>query len=98
MYLVLIGWLYVAIMMAVAEATNSSGSLLGAIVTLFLYGLMPSALVFYLMKRSASRKAQRLAQTEAQQALSASNLTPDASGHPAGTAQADSVTAVREEP
>ena len=29
MYLIVIGWLYVALMMAVAEASNSTGTLLG---------------------------------------------------------------------
>ena len=33
MYIIPIGWLYVALMMSVAEATNSNGSLLGAVIT-----------------------------------------------------------------
>ena len=33
MYLVLIAWFYVAVMMAVAEATSPVGSVLGALVT-----------------------------------------------------------------
>ena len=41
MYLVLIAWLYVTLLMAVAEATSPTGSLLGAIVTFTLYGLLP---------------------------------------------------------
>ena len=36
MYLVLIAWMYVALMMAVAEATSPVGSVLGAIVTFVL--------------------------------------------------------------
>lgn len=35
MYLVVIAWLYVAVMMSAAEATADNGSLLGAIVTFF---------------------------------------------------------------
>lgn len=98
MYLVVIGWLYVAAMMAVAEASNSTGSLLGAIVTFFLYGLMPVALVFYLMTRSARRKAARLKRlAEAPEADGSSNAPPDASGHATGTAKQDSVTPVRKE-
>lgn len=36
MYIVVIGWLYVALMMAVAEASNTNGSVLGAIFTFLL--------------------------------------------------------------
>jgi hypothetical protein len=49
MYLVAIGWLYVALMMAVAEATNSNGTVLGALFTFVLYGALPVALVLYLL-------------------------------------------------
>jgi hypothetical protein len=56
-YLVVIAWLYVAVMMAVAEATHSQGSLLGAVVTFVLYGLLPVALVVYLMGTPGRRRA-----------------------------------------
>ena len=39
MYLVAIAWMYVALMMAIAEATHANGSLLGAIITFLLYGV-----------------------------------------------------------
>ncbi|MDZ4290391.1 MAG: hypothetical protein U1C47_00540 [Hydrogenophaga sp.] len=55
-YLVVIGWLYVVLMMAVAEASNTTGTVLGAIVTFFLYGLIPIALVVYLMRTPQRRK------------------------------------------
>jgi hypothetical protein len=62
MYIVAIAWIYVALMMAVAEATNTTGTLLGAVVTFVLYGLLPVALVLYIlggpgrMRRSAERE------------------------------------------
>ena len=59
MYLVVIAWLYVAFMMAFAEATHSTGTVIGAIVTFFLYGIGPLALVVYLMQTPASRKKRR---------------------------------------
>lgn len=59
MYLVVIAWLYVAFMMALAEATNSNGTVLGAIVTFFLYGIGPLALVVYLMQTPVRRKKRR---------------------------------------
>lgn len=49
MYLVIIAWLYVALMMAVAEATSPVGTVLGAIFTFVLYGVGPLALVVYLI-------------------------------------------------
>ena len=39
MHLVVIAWLYVALMMAVAEATNTTGTVLGAVFTFLLYGV-----------------------------------------------------------
>ena len=57
MYLVVIAWLYVVLMMSVAEATNTTGTLLSAIITFFLYGLGPVGLVVYLMGAPARSKA-----------------------------------------
>jgi mannose/fructose/N-acetylgalactosamine-specific phosphotransferase system component IID len=57
MYIVAIAWMYVALMMAVAEATNTNGTVLGAIVTFILYGLLPVALVVYLMRTPGRKKA-----------------------------------------
>ena len=45
MYLIVIAWLYVTVMMAVAEATVPNGSLLGAVITFLLYGLLPCAIL-----------------------------------------------------
>ena len=90
MYIVPIAWLYVTVMMAVAEATNSNGTVLGAIITFLLYGLLPVALVVYLMRSPARRKAIR--------AREAASNHPDAGGHPAATAEPDAVAPVREKP
>lgn len=98
MYLVVIAWLYVALMMAVVEATSTQGSLLGALLTFVLYGLLPLALVIYLMLTPARRKlmrAREAAEWQAEQArrLQASDA-PDGAGH----APADPVAPVRKEP
>ena len=87
MYLVAIAWLYVALMMAVAEANHPLGTLLGACVTFVLYGAAPVALLTYLMGRPRRRARQR-AQAEA-----ASAVQPDGGGE----APADPVPPVREE-
>jgi hypothetical protein len=64
MYLVVIAWIYVVLMMSVAEATNTNGTLLGAIVTFFLYGVGPAALVAYLMGTPARKKAIKKREAE----------------------------------
>lgn len=103
MYLVVIGWMYVVLMMSVAEATNTTGSVLGAIVTFFLYGLLPVALVVYLMltpQRRKAIKAREAAELEAQRVAGATppSVDPDAGGHAPGAAEADGVAPVRKEP
>ena len=97
MYIVPIGWLYVALMMAVAEATNTTGTVLGGIITFLLYGLAPVSLVVYLMGSPARRKAikarekaefeRRLA--EDAQAPVEDTSTSAAPGHIANPAQED---------
>jgi hypothetical protein len=96
MHLVVIAWLYVALMMAVAEATNFNGTVLGALFTFLLYGLLPVSLVVYLMMTPARRRAQKAREdTERQAAIAAAALAsraPDAGGE----APADPVAPVRE--
>ncbi|WP_295953754.1 hypothetical protein [Rhodoferax sp.] len=89
MYIVPIGWLYVALMMAVAEATNTNGTVLGGIFTFLLYGLGPVSLVVYLMGAPGRRKALKKREA-AEQAL---GLQPDAGSH----APTDPAAPVREE-
>jgi len=99
MYIVPIAWLYVAVLMAVAEATNTTGTVLGGIVTFVLYGLLPIGLLVYVMGAPARKraiKAQEQAELAAAQstARTASETAPDA-----GTETAtDPVTPVREKP
>ncbi len=57
MYLIVIAWIYVVLMMSVAEATNSNGTVLGAVITFALYGVLPAALVAYLMSAPARNRA-----------------------------------------
>jgi membrane protein implicated in regulation of membrane protease activity len=48
---VIIGWMYVVLMMSVAEATSASGTVTGAVFTFVLYGAAPVSLVVYLAGR-----------------------------------------------
>ena len=62
LYLVAIAWMYVVLMMALAEALSPQGTLLGALVTFVFYGCAPLALVLYLLGTPARRRARRAAQ------------------------------------
>ena len=83
MYLVIIAWMYVVLMMSVAEATNTTGTLLGAIVTFFLYGVGPAALAAYLMGTPARKRGIKKREAEALAAhRAAMPLTePDTGSH-----------------
>ena len=75
MYIVIIAWMYVAVMMAVAEATHAQGSVLGAIVTFLLYGLLPMAIVLYIMRTPARKEARRRAEQQEDELASAQRNT-----------------------
>ncbi len=109
MYLVAIGWMFVVVLMAAAEAMSPIGSVLGAIITLLLYGVLPVTIVMYLLGTPARWQARRkadqaeLAALRAAAAMSAANAgqdvgdsgaAPDGSGH----AASDAVAPVRKEP
>ena len=102
-YLIVIGWLYVVLMMAVAEASNTTGTVLGALVTFVLYGLLPIALVIYLMRTPQRRKAikAREAAEDRQRRASAEGAEtsgePDAGSHATGAAEPDGIAPVRKE-
>lgn len=104
LYLVIIAWLYVTVMMAVAEATNTNGTVLGAIFTFLLYGLLPLSLVVYLMSTPARRRVLRekeaAAREAARLAAAAKAAAPTASDAPDGSGEtpADTVAPVREKP
>lgn len=99
MYLIVIAWLYVTLLMALAEAFSSQGSVLGAIITFLLYGVLPMSLVIYLWGTPLRRKEiRRQEQATNLSGTSASTLQPDAGGHTAGLSQETAVPAVRKEP
>jgi len=90
MNLIVVGWMYVALMMAVAEANHPNGTVLGAVFTFLLYGVGPVALVVYLLGRKGRRLRREQQEAQATRAASA----PDAGGE----AAADAVPPVRKEP
>lgn len=102
MYLIVIAWLYVTLMMALAEAFSTQGSVLGAIITFLLYGVLPMSLVVYLMgtplRRKARQQAEEKAQAQPQPGPPASRGEPDASGHAPGLPEDTGIAPVRKEP
>ena len=86
LYLVAIAWIYVVLLMSVAEAMAPNGGVLGAVITFVFYGLLPLGIVLYLLATPTRKRALREAQTSAAQ--------PDGRGHAAG----DAVAPERKEP
>jgi membrane protein implicated in regulation of membrane protease activity len=103
MYLIVIAWLYVTLLMALAEALSTQGSVLGALITFVFYGLLPMALVVYLYGTPLRRKAIRRQEEQAKQESSEgmipvdSAVQPNAGGHAATGPEAAVVPAVGEE-
>ena len=99
MYLVAIAWMYVVLMMSVAEAVSSQGTVLGAVFTFLLYGLLPLGIVLYILGTPGRRRLRRAAEAEellrlrAAAAAAAPSDPPDGSG----VATGDAVAPVREE-
>lgn len=93
MYLIAIAWAYVVLMMGLAEALSPQGSVLGALFTILLYGVLPLSIVLYVMNTPHRRRARRAAEAEADAAADSSRA-PDRRGEAAG----DAVPPIREEP
>jgi hypothetical protein len=92
MYLVAIAWMFVVVLMAAAEAMSPIGSVLGALITLAQYGVLPLSIVLYVMGTPLRRRARLAAEMQA--AADAASAQPDGSGHAAG----DTIAAERKEP
>ncbi len=72
MLIVTIGWMFVVVLMAAAEAVSPQGSLLGAFFILLFYGLLPVAVLTYILATPARKAAQR------RRAARANDADPDA--------------------
>jgi hypothetical protein len=91
MHLVALAWIYVVLMMALAEALAPNGTVLGAVFTFLLYGVLPLSILLYVMGTPMRRSARRRALAQ-QQATSTAD--PDGRGQAAG----DAVAPVGKEP
>jgi mannose/fructose/N-acetylgalactosamine-specific phosphotransferase system component IID len=90
MYIVPIAWMFVVVLMTIAEATSTQGTVLGAFFTFLLYGLLPLSIVMYVLGTPGRRRARRAAEAAeaaadaAAEAAQASAAQRDAGGHAAG--------------
>ena len=78
MYIVAIGWLYVALMMAITETNVVAG-----VATFLFYGLAPVSIVVYIMGTPGRRRRRKaLEAQEARQAAAAQAPSPRGDGDP----------------
>ncbi len=87
MILIAVAWIYVVLMMALAEATSAQGTLLGAVITFVLYGVMPLSILLYILGTPGRRRTRRAAEA-------ATSAQPDGGSLAAG----DTVAAEGKEP
>ena len=87
MHLIVIAWIYVVLMMSVAEAISTQGTVLGALITFVFYGVLPLAIVLYIMGTPGRRRARRAAESAQE----------DGGGHSSG-GPGEAVAAERKEP
>lgn len=85
LHLVALAWIFVVLLMTLAEATAPHGTLLGAFFTFVLYGVLPLSIVLYILATPVRRRAQRRRE--------ASGADPDGRGHAPG----DAIAPEREE-
>ena len=99
MYLIVIAWLYVTLLMGLAEAFSTQGTVLGAVITFLMYGALPMSLVVYIMGTPLRRKARQRKEEgpphhpEPQESL----REPNAGSHAPGLAEDTAVSPVRKE-
>lgn len=77
LHLIALGWLYVTLMMAVAEWLSPQGMWLGALVTLLLYGLLPLGLLLYILGTPLRKRRLRRLEAEAAAAAAAGEGSAD---------------------
>jgi hypothetical protein len=85
LHLVALAWMYVVLMVALAEAFSPQGTVMGAVFTVIGWGVIPLSIVLYILATPSRRAARRAAESAAD---------PDGSCHAAG----DPVAPERKEP
>ena len=99
MYLIAIAWMYVVVMMTIAEGASPNGTLLGAFFTFLLYGVLPLSILLYILATPArKRRIKEREQAAAAAQTSDAGAAPDTGGQSPAAAQPSRVAPVREEP
>ena len=93
MHIVALAWMFVVVLMTLAEATSTQGTVLGAFFTLLLYGVLPLGIVLYVMGAPGRAKARRAA--AAPETITA---TSAAQGDAGSQAPGAGITPEREKP
>ena len=82
MHIVALAWMFVVVLMTLAEATSTQGTVLGALFTFLLYGVLPLAIVLYVMGTPARGRARRAAAAAADAAATAAATPLDSTTTP----------------
>ncbi len=105
MHIVALAWMFVVVLMTLAEATSTQGTVLGALFTFFLYGALPLGIVLYVMGTPARGRAHRAAAAAAAAAEAAAaaqqnraNIMSAPQGDGSGHAAGAGLAAERKEP
>ncbi len=76
MYIIAIGWMWVVLMMSITQKT-----ILAGVSTLVFYGILPCALLMYILMTPARRRRQARREAEAE-AQAKANAEANAAAHP----------------
>lgn len=82
MLIVALGWMFVVLLMTLAEATSPDGTLLGALITFVLYGVLPVSIVLYVMATPMRRRRRQ--RQEAEQAAASQRELSESRSPPRG--------------
>jgi hypothetical protein len=80
MHIVAVAWVFVVLLMSLAEATSSQGTVLGAFFTFVLYGVLPLSIVLYLMGTAGRRRARLAAEAPPAAKAGESPSSPQSNG------------------
>jgi hypothetical protein len=86
MHIIPIAWMFVVVLMSLAEATSPDGLLLGALITFVLYGVLPVSILVYVMgaplRRRRRLRAEAATASSAEYAAALSESRPPPHGGP----------------
>ncbi|MFI0547047.1 MAG: hypothetical protein ACH34Y_09070 [Brachymonas sp.] len=76
-HLIVIAWIFVALLVAVAEAAAPNGTVLGAIFTFLGWGVIPLSIVVYILATPMRRAKRRAQEQTLEQNLKAPATSPN---------------------